>query len=506
MTLDNLPDEVLLEIFDHYRQSFCRRDFPLRVWNNKNGWFKLVHVCHRWRCIVLASRHRLGLLLFFTENTPTRAAVLESQPLARLPIFVDYSRIVWNTGAQTRLISALRYYDRVFRIAINGPRKDFDKICKALDLPFPALVSLDLHNMEGNIEPIFLASSLMTSIKSLQYLRLANVQLSSFLPLLSVTRALIFLNLTVDTLFCQTGGASLLTHLRRIPHLREIQVFIHPLLSNLKQKPPITTVLLTELSYFHFSGQSNEIEWLVAGLIAPSLRALRVSVTDFLPTLHIPHLSKFIHVAGIIFEAARLSFLGFRLTTSVFAPPHSINDPARIGIATFRTPSQAHLGSALSLMLATVEDVFLCISIPFTFHGPLLRDLVHWRKFFEEFRNVKVLRLHHGLEREVAVMLRRPTVNPSPAQVEGDPDATTPPGPTINSNRSTFTLDIFPLLEKIVVYPRTSDGIGEGELLSVLEQFKEYAIARQQVGRPVQVLWDANRELPRVYMLPDVSA
>jgi hypothetical protein len=52
VTIYNLPSEVLLEIFDQYRQSFV--DQPERVWNNKNGWFKLAHVCHNWRCLVLA--------------------------------------------------------------------------------------------------------------------------------------------------------------------------------------------------------------------------------------------------------------------------------------------------------------------------------------------------------------------------------------------------------------------------------------------------------------------
>ena len=444
-------------------------------------------------------------MLFFAESTPTRAAALESQALSHLPITIDYSRIAWNASAQTRLISALKHPSRVIRIAINGPRKNFDRIFKALDLPFPRLLSLELRNMGGNVEPILLASSLMTSIKSIRHLRLADVHLTSFLPIFSVTRALVILDLTVDTLFCQAGGASLLTHLQRIPHLRELEVSTQPFHSNFKERPPITTVSLAELSYLHFSGQCNEIEWFVAGFIAPSLRQLRISVAESLPTLHIPRLSRFIRVAGFIFYAARLSFTGFnRLATSMFAHHLSTND--RTTMTTFRTSSEAHIRSTLSPMLAMLEDVFLCISIPYTFHGTLLRDVVHWRKFFEELRNVKVLRLHHGLEREVADMLQQPTVNPSsPAQDEVDLDAT-PPGHTINGSRNMFALDIFPLLEKIKVYARTSDPIGEGELVSVLGSFREYAIARQQVGRPVEVVWETNRELPKHYKMDDVGA
>jgi len=504
VTIDNLPGEVLLEVFDCYLQGFIIH-LSLRAWNNKNGWFKLAHVCRKWRCIVLASSRRLRLLLFFAESTPTRAAVLESQSLSHLSIYIDYCRTVWNAGALTRLISALRYPDRVVRIGINGPRKHYDNICKALDLHFPALTSLELHNMEGNADPILQASSLLTSIKSIQYLRLANVSLLSFLPLLSVTRTLEFLNLAVDALFWQTGGASLLTYLQSIPGLRDIRVSTQSSVSNRMIKPPITNVFLAELSFFQFSGQCTEIEWFVAGLITPSLRGLRLSVFEPLRTLHISHLSKFLHAAGVTFFAARLTFSGFSgqtLTTSMIAYPHSTNDGTRI--VTFETPSEAHLGIALSPMLAMLGDVFLCISIPLMFPrgGPLLRDRVHWRKFFEQLRNVKVLRLHHGLEKEIADVLRQPTVNPSPAQEEVHPDAATPlSGTTMNGSRSIFDLDIFPLLEKIVVYASTSDPIDRSKFVSGVKSLWEYAIARKQVGRPVEVLWSMNPELPKYYML-----
>ena len=506
VTIGNLPGEVLLEIFDHYHQSL--QNLPLGVWNNRNGWFKLAHVCHKWRCIVFESSRRLRLLLFFAENTPTRAVALESPHLSHLPIVVEYSTTNWNAGAQRRLISALRYPNRVRRISINGSRKNFDKACKALDIHFPALGSFELRNMDYDVQPIFLASSFMTSIKSLRHLRLANVRLSPLLPLLSVTRALLVLHLSVNGLFCSMGGASLLTHLQHIPHLRELQVSSKSHFSYISLRPPITTALLAELSNFHFYGEWVEIEWFLAGLITPSLRGFRISLPECLPIeiRDIPHLSKFIREAGIIFRAARLSLWGPSLTTSLFAPPHSTN--GQIRIATFRTSEEHHVGRVLPPMFATLVDIFLCISVPVTFRGPLLRDHVRWREFFEEFRDVRALRLHHGLEREVADMLRLPAVNPSESapQEQVDPVATTTPsGPTINGNRSIFALDIFPLLEKIVVYPRTSDSIDDGELVSALESFEEYAIARQQVGRPVEVLWSMDQELPKFYMRHDVG-
>src|SRR5947208_15219502 len=79
-TIDKLPEEVLLEIFDTYRQVikhvYSYDHLKLRAerrhqyesllvpiyerhWNRKHGWFKLIHVCQKWRHIVFASPHGL---------------------------------------------------------------------------------------------------------------------------------------------------------------------------------------------------------------------------------------------------------------------------------------------------------------------------------------------------------------------------------------------------------------------------------------------------------------
>jgi hypothetical protein len=226
-----------------------------------------------------------------------------------------------------------------------------------------------------------------------------------------------------------------------MPHLRNLQV---DTLFSSEGMPPITTVLLPELTCFRFDGvQRDQIEWLAAGLVTPSLRELYISFFDLSSTLHIPYLSEFIRVTGIIFFAARLSILRNRLTTCLTSHPLSIDDlPSKIVMISMEF--SAYLGSAIYTMLATLEDIFISFTVGTGFEESLLGNLVHSRKFFEEFRNVKVLRLHHGLEMEVVDMLRQPTVDPLPAQ-EDVPDVSFPP---ISYDRSQFSFDIFPLLEE----------------------------------------------------------
>jgi hypothetical protein len=500
MTIDYLPDDALLEIFDLYRHTFGDQLRSSRVWNSKTGWIKLAHVCHSWRSVVLASPSRLRMRIYFADNTPTNALALEH--LSHLPILIDYSGVSWNASSQDRLISALRYPDRVWGIAIRCPQmlRTLNKIIESLDLPFPTLEDLELDSITS-IGRILLATSLMTSIRSLRHLRLTGASLTSFFPLLSATRAIIDLTLSIDTVLCLENGESLLTLLQHMPHLRDLQVstrFYHP-----EERPSAMSVLLAELNCFRFFGECAEIEWFVAGLVTPSLREFNISVYDRSGTLHIPYLSEFIRVSGIAFFSARISITGLGFAIYLIAHPHSAEDPSSKRVIII-SPFREHPGGASSTMLATIKDIFFSLAI-----GPIpimhfvlsLANLAHWRQYFEEFRNVKVLRLQHGLETQVANLLRQPATDPSPAREGVDPEAITPRGTSINSNGSQFTFDIFPALEEIVVYARTPDTwINETVLASVLESFEPLLTARHEAGRPVKVFWNTDGVVPRYFI------
>ena len=468
MTIDNLSDDVLLEIFDIYRQTFGDQLRSERVWNNKHGWFKLAHVCRYWRSVVLASPSRLRLRLYFAGDTPTRAVALEY--LTHLPIIVDFSNVTWNDSAQERLISALRFLDHVCRIAIHGPHKSADRISEMLDLPFPALESLELDNISSPGR-VLLSTSLITSIQSLRRLWLVGVFLTSLFPLFSVARSLVDLTLSIGDRFLLDKGTTFLTHLQQMPRLRNLQVYTS--ISLPVALPSVKSVLLPALTCFRSFGGCGQIEWLVTKLDTKSLQEFHISVANISGPLHIPYISKFIHVSGIIFSAARLTFLGPSFTGSFFAHPHSIDGlPSKI--VTIKTQFEADPGSALSAMLTTLEDIFLSSSIGFVVYEPPPWSLLPWHVFFEALRNVKVLRLHHGLETEVMFMLQQHIISICTLSPEGvDPDPTTFSGVPSSSNGSQILLDIFPSLEEIVVYARTLDAlIDEKERASVLKSFE----------------------------------
>ncbi|KAI0288672.1 hypothetical protein BC826DRAFT_658909 [Russula brevipes] len=88
LTIDGLPDELLLEIFDSYRLN---QDGNERWnWNRNLRWCTLTHVCRRWRRVVFASLFRLDVALTVSNFNPGHMRALFSPHLPPLPIDVDY--------------------------------------------------------------------------------------------------------------------------------------------------------------------------------------------------------------------------------------------------------------------------------------------------------------------------------------------------------------------------------------------------------------------------------
>src|SRR6266849_1377142 len=81
VTIDDLPDDVLLEIFDFYVVGYQDLDPTEIVSGDQDtmrkirSWQSLVHVCRRWRGLVFASPRRLNLQLCCTTKSLARATL-----------------------------------------------------------------------------------------------------------------------------------------------------------------------------------------------------------------------------------------------------------------------------------------------------------------------------------------------------------------------------------------------------------------------------------------------
>jgi hypothetical protein len=91
-----LDDDSLLNVFYIYRPSLlgdeeeddARFMGGAEGWIRGRWWYRLAHVCQRWRNLILGSASYLRLSLVCTYGTPVADMLAHSPPL---PLAIDYT-------------------------------------------------------------------------------------------------------------------------------------------------------------------------------------------------------------------------------------------------------------------------------------------------------------------------------------------------------------------------------------------------------------------------------
>jgi len=483
-TIGDFPYEIFFEIFDSYRQTFqLERDYE-RIWNSNKGWFKLVHVCRKWRQVVLTSPARLHLRLLFTEHRPVCGRAIAVKNLGPLPRIIDIGSRYddWTSTTLYRVMAALQYPDRVCRIAISLPEptsKYKKKLLAAMDRPFLALESLEL-NCKGARDLNFQLPFLSAQTPHLRRLKYTGYTSTLLSHILSHTTSIVDLTLSLDRVFFypSASGTHVLSHLQDMPFLRrlELEMWYHNI-----EPSKTKDVLLSKLRSFCFKGHFTQLEALTAGIKAPSLMELCISLSSAPPVplsmSDTTHLSRFIHATAKRFLSAQLKASREGIHLSMRTHSHSDDAPPFRIIASSIT-SIHWMSCMFSVPLATVQDVFLAspfqpTSVTIRFAG----EHSSWRTFFTLFHNAKILRVARGIESEVEAILR--------------------PGDATSASQ------FLPALEEIELNATTPldtpSRIDENELISVLDLFKTFVDARQQEGRPVNIHWNTDGVVPMYF-------
>ena len=262
VSIDMLPDNVLLEIFDFVEDM---EEDEGEFWK-LDAWQALVHVCRRWRSVVFGSPRRLKLKLACTNKTPARAT-LDVWPA--LPLVFD-----GGTVNVDNIIGLLECSDRINQISLSGA--NWEDILEAMEVPFPELTFLWLeHSYES--EPLLPLSDsfLGGSAPRLRYLSLNRIPFPGLPKLLLSATHLTDLHLfniphsgyiSPETM---VACLSLLTNLRVLflqfqsPQSRPDRESRRP--------PPSTRTVLPALTHFWFRGVCEYLEDLVARIDAPRL-------------------------------------------------------------------------------------------------------------------------------------------------------------------------------------------------------------------------------------------
>jgi hypothetical protein len=448
-----LPEDVLLEIFEAYRQLYELEPNYETLWNSRDGWFKLAHVCVHWRRVLLSSSSRLNVHLLFTPRRPSQDPLLRYLP--RLPILVDYSTAFWATIHEENLaLAVMGHRSRVRGITLGSCPERF---LWALSRPYPKLESLHIcpRNIIGSALPAI-------SLPSLRRLTLRGVALTRTSPLLASATGLVELALNLSVGYGTLPEGSLLANLQRMSCLRRLELKLSYIFQGIAIFPSPSpsagdAVPLSQLTDITFMGHCSYLQMLVVGLAAPSLQRLDVEIYRAATIFSIPHLCRFICDTENQFIVLSLNLFQEKLQVSADTIDH-----AQSFKITFPRPSVPleEIGNMLSGPFSTVEELVvechLCQGVRFG------RDHhIQWGGFFNYVGQVKTVQLPFETAHEVT-----------------------------HSFQQGSLLDFLPSLEQVNVgfkHLPPRKGRYAKEFKTIRDAFKPLIAARQQAGRPIML-------------------
>jgi hypothetical protein len=303
VSIDMLPDDVLLEMFDFFTEPFES------VKESIEEWQILVHVCQRWRSLVFRSPRRLNLRLVCSDITPARDTLNVWPPL---PL------IVWcvgRAGSLDDIVAVLERSDRVYDIVLrNLERSDLEIISAAMQVPFPELTVLDLHS-NGETVSALPDSFLGGSAPRLSSLGLAGIPFPGLPKLLLSATQLVGLFLSNIPHSGYIPPEAIVTALSTLTRLDQLWLLFESPQSRpdtAHQRPPPTTrSVLPNLRKFWFKGDSEYVEVFMTHIDAPRLDYLYTTLFNDI-VFDTPHLTQFISRTPIMqaLKEAHVTFYG----------------------------------------------------------------------------------------------------------------------------------------------------------------------------------------------------
>jgi hypothetical protein len=285
VSIDMLPDDVLLEIFDFSTEALG----PLKRFIEE--WQTLVHVCRRWRSVVFGSPRRLNLRLFCSGRTPARDTLDVWPPL---PLFIVCDKFA---GSMDDIVPVLERSNRVCHIDLgNLERSDLEIISAAMQVPFPELTNLKLGS---NDETVSALSDLFLggSAPRLRHLKLAGIPFPGLPKLLLSATQLVILGLYDIPHSGYIPPEAIVTALSTLTNLARLLLYFESPQSRPdpahQRPPPLTRSVLPNLKLFKFKGDSEYVEVVMSHIDAPRLDYLHTTLFNDI-VFDTPQLTQFI--------------------------------------------------------------------------------------------------------------------------------------------------------------------------------------------------------------------
>jgi len=283
VTIDILPDDMLLEIFSIYGEA------------NEYGpwwWKPFVHVCRRWRQAIFASPLHLRLVLDCNYRSPVKR-LLNIWP--RLPIAIRYSP-GRSLEESEETIAAFEHRDRVSKISIRCRNSlQWERLATTMLKPFPALGLLSLVSSHDTV-PLLPEAFLGGFAPSLQTMTLINIAFPALPKLLLSATHLVSLWLSTIPITGYISPEAMAACLATSSNLNELHMGFQ-FGTDKSSPPPSTRDILPSLTSFQFTGASNYLEQFVARIETPRLATLSITFYDLI--LPIPQLHRFLSLSNM---------------------------------------------------------------------------------------------------------------------------------------------------------------------------------------------------------------
>ncbi|KAH9970912.1 hypothetical protein BGW80DRAFT_1253730 [Lactifluus volemus] len=239
-------------------------------YDSPRWWHPLVHVCRRWRYIVLESPLRLDLQLVCNANTPVKKT-LDVWPQG-LTIVIEESRFrLPLSGAN--IIAALEHHDRVSEINLITTSTILNQLNKVMKKPYPVLTSLRLRIWKS--APVLRNTFLGGSAPRLKELSLIGIPFPALPKILPFCRDPVDVQLRKIPHTGYISPGAMVTALSALTKLKFVYIGFEspdscPDSTN-RLPSSLTHVVLPVLTRLGFRGASEYFEDLVARIDTPAI-------------------------------------------------------------------------------------------------------------------------------------------------------------------------------------------------------------------------------------------
>ena len=424
-----IDDDSLLNVFYLYRPFLLGEDDDDEDhhlfggeggWDRGRWWYKLAHVCQRWRNVVLGSASYLGVSLVCTNGTPV-ADMLAHSP--HLPLVIDYyldEDEDITAEDEEGSILALKQYDRVRRVRLRMPATSLHKLIVTMDDEYPILEYLIIFHAT---EDKSLISHFPETLQAphLRHLLLFGFTFPIGSRLLTTAADLVTLGLFMIHPSTYFHLNTLLQWLSFMPQLETLCIrFDFPVPDRDVERqlthalnPPLNTIpaSLPNIQVLRFSGITPYFEALFHWTTAPHLKSLELELFNQL-TYSVPRLRHFVNITeNLRFQSAKLEFNNEQFVAGMYPHEDAKMYALRIIVNCYhldwQVSSATQIFNSLGPMFSAVEHLTVEHeehSLSSEEHNEA--DTTEWRKLLGSFSNVKTLRIEKGLVKELSRCLK----------------------------------------------------------------------------------------------------